>query len=157
LSARREIPSISRVILPPYWFFAFLLLQAALDAYLPLVRFTSPAMRYFGWALLAAAMSIGGSAIFLFQRTKTGIVPFSPSSSLVKKGPYRITRNPMYLGMTVALVGWALILRSLAPFFLPPVFVALMTYLFVLPEEGHLEKTFGAPYLDFKTRTRRWL
>jgi protein-S-isoprenylcysteine O-methyltransferase Ste14 len=157
LSAVREVPSISRTILPPYWFFAFLLLEAALDQYAPLVEWIPPGLKYVGWILVAAAVAIGGWAIFLFRRSKTGIIPFSPSSSVVTEGPYRITRNPMYLGMTLALFGWAVILGSLAPFFVPPLFVLLITYLFVLPEEGHMEKTFGASYLDFKKRVRRWL
>jgi protein-S-isoprenylcysteine O-methyltransferase Ste14 len=157
LSAVREVPPISRTILPPYWFFSFLLLEAALDKYVPLVESIPPTARHVGWVLVGAGITIGGWAIVLFQRSKTGIVPFSPSSSLVTEGPYRMTRNPMYVGMTLALLGWAVILGSLAPFFVSPLFVVLITRLFVLPEEGHMEKTFGAPYLDFKKRVRRWL
>jgi len=157
LSAVREIPAISRIVLPPYWFFAFLLLQAALDKYLPLAQWIPPAASHAGWVLVVAAASLGGWAIVLFRRAKTGIVPFSPSTSLVADGPYRITRNPMYLGMTLALLGWAVILGSLSPFVVPPVFAVLVTYLFVLPEEGHMERTFGASYLERKKRVRRWL
>jgi protein-S-isoprenylcysteine O-methyltransferase Ste14 len=152
-----EVLPISRKALPPYWFVASLLLEAALDKYVPIVEWIPKPINYVGWLFVAFGIAIGGWAIFLFRRAKTGIVPFSPSSSLVIEGPYQITRNPMYVGMTLALVGWALILGSLTPFFVPPAFAVMITYLFILPEEGHMEKTFGASYLDRKQRVRRWL
>jgi len=152
-----EVPAISRKVLPPYWFAASLLLEATLDKYAPIVEWIPNPINYVGWLVVALGIAIGGWAILLFRRAKTGIVPFSPSSSLVIEGPYQITRNPMYVGMTVALVGWALILGSLTPFFVPPAFAVTITYLFVVPEEGHMEKTFGASYLDRKQRVRRWL
>jgi protein-S-isoprenylcysteine O-methyltransferase Ste14 len=152
-----EVPPISRKVLPPYWFAASLVLEAALDKYVPIVEWIPNPIGYVGLLFVALGIVIGGWAIFLFRRAKTGLVPFSPSSSLVIEGPYQMTRNPMYVGMTLALVGWALILASITPFFVPPAFVVLMTYLFVLPEEGHMERAFGASYLDRKQRVRRWL
>jgi protein-S-isoprenylcysteine O-methyltransferase Ste14 len=63
----------------------------------------------------------------------------------------------MYLGLTSTLLGFAVILGSATPFLVPPAFAVIITYLFILPEEGHMEQTFGAPYLDRKKKVRRWL
>ncbi|MGD8385312.1 MAG: isoprenylcysteine carboxylmethyltransferase family protein, partial [Lysobacterales bacterium] len=86
-----------------------------------------------------------------------GLVPFSPATTLVTGGLYRYTRNPMYLGMTLMLLGMALLLGSVTA--LAPVagFARVIHKRFVLPEEAFLEKAFGQAYLDYKLRVRRWL
>lgn len=157
MSDLHRVPRISRTILPPYWFATSLVLEATFHQYLPIVEWIPNSVRHAGWLLVALGTATGGWAILLFRRAKTGIVPFSPSTALVSEGPYRITRNPMYAGMELVLVGWAMILGSLTPFFVPPAFGIMMTYLFILPEEGHLERIFGDSYLDRKRRVRRWL
>ncbi|MGH8742056.1 MAG: methyltransferase family protein, partial [Burkholderiales bacterium] len=71
--------------------------------------------------------------------------------------PYRFTRNPMYLGMSGALLGAAVYLGSLTPFVVVPAFMALLADRFIAPEEAFLERAFGQAYLDYKARVRRWL
>lgn len=93
----------------------------------------------------------------LFRRAKTGIVPFSESTSLVAAGPYRFTRNPMYLGMTCVLAGVAVMLGSATPWIAPPAFAAVITGLFIVPEERHMENAFGEAYREYKKRVRRWV
>jgi protein-S-isoprenylcysteine O-methyltransferase Ste14 len=93
----------------------------------------------------------------LFKRAGTGIVPFSESTALVTGGPYRLTRNPMYVGMAAVLFGAAAVMGSLTPFIGSIAFVAIITARFILPEEAHLERAFGPSYLELKRRVRRWL
>jgi protein-S-isoprenylcysteine O-methyltransferase Ste14 len=83
--------------------------------------------------------------------------PFSEAKTLVVRGPYRWTRNPMYLGMAAILLGFALYLGSVTPFIVIPAFMGLIAERFIVPEEEMLEKTFGQAYSDYKARVRRWL
>ncbi len=78
-------------------------------------------------------------------------------SSLVVDGPFKYSRNPMYLGMVLALTGLALLLGTVTPWLVIPPFVWLMTVLFVRQEEQTMEKQFGSDYLAYKKKVRRWV
>ena len=83
--------------------------------------------------------------------------PFQPSSALVEAGPFSFSCNPMYLGMLLALAGLWLLLGSVSPLAVVPALFWLLHARFVLPEEAHLERHFGARYHDYRRRVRRWL
>jgi protein-S-isoprenylcysteine O-methyltransferase Ste14 len=157
MTSTRPVPSISRKILPPHWFALSLLLEIALDRWAPIAALIPRPFNYIGALLVMAGALSGISAIVLFRVAKTGVVPFSKSTSLVTSGPYRFTRNPMYLGMVLILLGVAVFLGSAAPFVIVPTFALFITYLFILPEEGHMERAFGASYVERKNKVRRWL
>ena len=143
--------------LPPAYFLVALAVMALLDYVVPVLPvFVSPC-RYAGIALMALALALAGWAAFLFRRARTGIMPFSPATALVTRGPYRFTRNPMYLGLSGTLLGAAILMGSLTPFIVIPAFMALIADRFIGPEEAMLEKTFGSRYADYKSRVRRWL
>ena len=144
-------------LLPPVYVLAALMLMGALHLFLPLREFASPALRYAGIVVLALGLGLGGWAVVLFHRAKTGIVPFTPATFLVADGPYRHTRNPMYVGMAGVLIGAALFLGSITPFIVIPAFIALIDRRFILAEEAMLKEAFGTPYLDYKAKVRRWL
>jgi protein-S-isoprenylcysteine O-methyltransferase Ste14 len=150
-------PVTSRRLYPPHWFAILLLLELVLNRWLPVVQWIPPAVRAAGWALGVSGFVIGGWAALLFKRAKTGIVPFSASTSLVTAGPYLFTRNPMYLGMALMLLGAAILTGALTPFVAPVAFVFIVIHGFILPEEKHMERTFGASYVELKRRVRRWL
>lgn len=106
-------------------------------------------------AAIGVAIVVWGAATFL--RARTPIVPMHPATSMVTHGPYRFTRNPMYLGSTLAYVGLALALNTAWPLLLLPiVLVALFTFV-IRREEQHLSDMFGAEYAAYKNRVRRWL
>jgi protein-S-isoprenylcysteine O-methyltransferase Ste14 len=132
------------------------LLEIALDRWFPIAEIVPRPINYGGAVLVVCGILFTIWAARLFAIAKTGVVPFSESTSLVTSGPYRFTRNPMYLGMVIALLGIAVILGSLTPFIVVPAFVVLITYLFILPEEGHMERAFGDAYLERKRHVRRW-
>jgi protein-S-isoprenylcysteine O-methyltransferase Ste14 len=146
-----------RLDLPPVYFLSALLLMALLHQVLPLGQILFAPYRYAGIAVMALALGLVLWAALLFRRVRTGIVPFSPATSLVLAGPYRFTRNPMYLGMAGMLLGAAILLGSLSPFAIVPAFMALIAGRFIAPEEAMLERAFGQAYLDYKTKVRRWL
>lgn len=108
-------------------------------------------------AVLGVAIALGGVASF--RRAKTTVNPLKPESSaaLVSTGVYAFTRNPMYLGMLLVLVGWAGYLVSLWALVGPLVFGLYITRFQILPEERILDRLFGAPFADYKKRVRRWL
>jgi protein-S-isoprenylcysteine O-methyltransferase Ste14 len=145
---------------PPLLYVAALLLGYWLDGRWPLVRL-SPAWhegaRWLGLALLVAGFIHAASAIALFLRSRTTIVPHHRSSALVTRGAYRWTRNPMYVGLTLAYLGGAAVLGSVwaLPLLAVPLFVV---HRHVIPmEERQLEEVFGDSYRQYKTRVRRWL
>lgn len=150
-------PAIARLIVPPVWMLLALLVEVALARWLPLDYWLPPPLRYLGVLFVLAGIGLAVSAARLFRRHGTGVRPFSPSTQLVAEGPYRFTRNPMYLGMTLLLVGVAILSRALSPFFVPPLFMSLITVLFIRHEEQHMRHTFGADYEAFKRKVRRWL
>lgn len=108
-------------------------------------------------ALLGAAIALGGVASF--RRARTTVNPLKPESSaaLVSTGVYSFTRNPMYLGMALVLLGWAAYLSSPWAVAGPLLFAGYITRFQIIPEERVLHGLFGAPYAEYKQRVRRWL
>jgi protein-S-isoprenylcysteine O-methyltransferase Ste14 len=113
--------------------------------------------RILGGLLLIAGAVMMIWAVTTFRRVGTAIVPIRPASTLAASGPYRLSRNPMYLGLAAAHAGIALIGNALWPLLaLIPVLWLIRTQV-IAREEAYLERRFGASYLDFKGRVRRWL
>jgi len=147
----------SRLLVPPLYFLMALLLMALFHRIAPWVKILEAPYRYGGLVLIALALGLILWAAFLFRRAGTNIRPFLPSTALVVSGPYKFTRNPMYLGMAGVLLGAAVFMGSLSPFVVIPAFMALIAERFIIPEEEKLEAAFGRDYLDYKARVRRWL
>ena len=99
------------------------------------------------------------SSLYLFFKKRTTPNPMKPefTTGLVTNGLYKISRNPMYLGMLIILLGFGIYLGSLTPFLVLPAFYFVITEMQIKPEEKMLEKKFGEEYLDYKTKVRRWL
>ena len=108
-------------------------------------------------ALLGGALAIAGD--LEFKRARTTINPFKPdnTTSLVTSGIYGLTRNPMYVGLTLGLVGWAAFLCSASALAGPVAFVLYIARFQIMPEERILAAKFGATYGDYTSRVRRWL
>ncbi len=110
-----------------------------------------------GVALLGALISILG--VVAFKRARTTVNPMKPesSSSLVVAGIYRLTRNPMYLGFLLILLGWAAYLSNALSVLAIPAFVLYMTVFQIRPEERALDSLFGPEFAAYKARVRRWI
>ena len=128
-----------------------------LHFFLPLKILLSSPYRFAGAGLIVLSLGVGFWALYLFRRADTGVVPFTPVTVLVASGPYRLTRNPMYLSMAGILLGTAIVLGSFAPLLVIPVFMALIEWRFILAEEAMLVATLGEAYAEYKARVRRWL
>ena len=104
---------------------------------------------------LCVVQAGGGS----FRRARTTTDPTRPysASSLVVSGAYRYTRNPMYVGMTIVLVGWAAFLLNAVAFSLVVVFVVYIDRFQIIPEERALSERFGTEYPTYRSTVRRWL
>jgi protein-S-isoprenylcysteine O-methyltransferase Ste14 len=108
-------------------------------------------------ALAGVATAISGVAAF--RRARTTVNPLKPetSASLVTSGIYRLTRNPMYVGLALVLIAWAVFLSSPWSFLGPLVFALYMNRFQIMPEERVLLRTFGETYSIYRAQVRRWL
>ena len=108
------------------------------------------------WIVIAAiVLALWGVATFWLRGTS--VLPFKPTAALVRTGPYRFTRNPMYLGMTLAHLGLALAMNTGWALLLLPVAVYLIVRLVIRVEEKYLGRVFGDEYAEFRRRVRRWI
>ena len=128
-------------------------------AYLPAGNLALPERRFFAVIAFLLGFGIVSAGVFEFRRRKTTMSPFSPerTASVVSSGIYRWSRNPMYLGMALALFGVAAWRSSLPGFGLVLVFCAYMTRFQVKPEERMLLKLFGSEFSAYMTQVRRWI
>ena len=108
---------------------------------------------------LLAGLLLDGWSLWNFRRQRTTVNPLAPgrASAVVQSGPYRFTRNPMYLGMGLVLVGWAVWLGNAAALLGLPLFVVLLDTLQIKPEERVLRQRFGEAYARYAARVRRWV
>jgi protein-S-isoprenylcysteine O-methyltransferase Ste14 len=121
-------------------------------------------LRFFVRVFIAATFAMAGIAVALagvgsFIKANTTVNPITPhsASSLVDSGIYRITRNPMYLGLLSMLIGWGVLLASPLAFIGPVVFVVYMNRFQIQPEEKALLKVFGKAFLQYQAKVRCWL
>lgn len=146
-----------RKIVPPIYLLLTLLIMAALHFGAPIAPIIDPPLSYSGVALIILGITIAAIAARAFARAGTPIVPFEPSTALVVGGLYRVSRNPMYLGLVVILLGAGVLFGTVSPFLTIPVFVWIIQKMFIEAEETFLEEIFGAQYLAYKGKVPRWL
>ena len=115
---------------------------------------------------LVTALVLGATGIVValagiasFRRARTTVNPLKPetSAALVSTGVYSMTRNPMYLGMLLGLIAWAVYLCSIWSLLGPMLFVLYITRFQIVPEERVLGELFGASFAGYKNRVRRWI
>ena len=125
----------------------------------PGLSFTLPGRTPIALALAALGLAVALAGVAAFRRKGTTVNPLDPnaSSSVVTSGVYRFSRNPMYLGFLLVLAGWAAYLSNAGAAALLPAFVAYMNAFQVKPEERALLAKFGAEFMQYMSRVRRWL
>ena len=144
-------------VLPPIFFLGSILLMVLLRFMFPGPQWALTSGRAIGGFLLLLGILLNVMSARLFEKRGTAIKPFERSKALVVEGPYRFTRNPMYLGMLIILLGLGMLLGSTIPLLVIPVFLMLITTRFVLVEEHMLAERFGKAYKEYSARVRRWL
>jgi len=107
--------------------------------------------------LIGTGIAIAG--VLSFHNAKTTVNPIKPqaSTSIVTSGIYRLSRNPMYLGFLVILVGWSVFLSNSFTFLFLALYVIYMNHFQIIPEERILTDKFGDTYIRYKQSVRRWL
>ena len=139
------------------WLWAWLAVSARrLDARIPVAL--PQWLRPIGFGLACVGSLLAGACIATFVTTGRGTpAPFDPPREFVASGPYRYVRNPMYVGAAFAILGCGLALSSPAIALLAFAFVLIMHLLVVFSEEPALTRRFGAAYVEYTSRVRRWL
>lgn len=148
-------PSIA--FLPPAAPILSIALAAGLEAIWAPEFLSGTTLRAIGAALLGFTAVITFLAIRKFAAASTHVDPRKPALVIVEGGPYRFTRNPMYLGMVTMVLGTGLAFHLEWAILFAPIVWAALHYGVVLREEAYLLEKFGAPYQHFMARTRRWL
>jgi len=144
-------------IKPPYIAFLLLLLSWLAARFLPKFSFIEKPFNKVGIIILVLGLSITFSSFYFFKKNKTPIIPGQKPKFMVAEGTYKFTRNPMYLGVTTALLGFSMYFGNLLSFLSPIIFFLIMNYYFVPREEKLMEIIFGKKYLEYKRKVRRWV
>ncbi|GAB5445713.1 methyltransferase family protein [Gymnodinialimonas sp.] len=143
--------------LPPLWLLAFMGLAWAMARLVPILTVRAGALQTIGTLVAIAGVGLIFWSAWWFWRKKTTIEPHHTPGTLIIEGPYRLSRNPIYLGMIVILTGQVLWLGALSPALLPPLFLLVLTTRFAKPEEAALLAAFGEEGRAYLAATRRWV
>lgn len=144
------------VDLPPVWLALLAAAGWALQRALPLPVAT-PGVQIAGQTLVFLGLALAAWSALSFFRRRTSIIPGRTASALVADGPYRLSRNPIYLADLVILLGFGLVIGSLWPVLLTPLLAWILLRRFILPEEAMLKRAFPEDFAAWSARVRRWI
>ena len=116
-----------------------------------------PLARTLGWPLVIGGIAVGFLGSREMRRAETNLDPYKPTTAIVTEGPFRFTRNPLYLSMTLIYGGISALANALLPVLLLPIVLRLMRRGVIEREERYLERKFGDEYIEYKVRTPRWI
>jgi protein-S-isoprenylcysteine O-methyltransferase Ste14 len=142
---------------PPFIFLGGLAVGFVLEALLPGTSVPAAVQWILGGVLLIAGVALLGSFNSAFRRKGTAVEPWKPTTAIVTTGPYRLTRNPAYLGMTLVYLAIALLADALWVLAPLPLVLLIIDRGVIAREERYLERKFAQEYLDYKRRVRRWV
>lgn len=154
-AAEHDTPGV--IAPPPLIYLGGLLVGFGLQALLPHTSVPDFVRWPVGGAMIVIGVSLARAFFRAFARASTPVSPYSTPRKLVTSGPYRISRNPGYLGMALVYAGIAVITESLWALAILAVVIALVDRGVIAREELYLEHKFGAEYLTYRSRVRRWL
>jgi protein-S-isoprenylcysteine O-methyltransferase Ste14 len=141
---------------PPLLYAVPLLVGWLVNRAAPLTIPGRPAITWAGSLLVFAGFGTSGWGALTFRRHHTTVIPNHVVSTVVTTGPYRFSRNPMYVGMSLAYAGASLLIASWWPLFVLPLIVVAVDRLVIAREERYLRSRFGAAYDQFCAQVRRW-
>jgi protein-S-isoprenylcysteine O-methyltransferase Ste14 len=145
------------LVIPPQIAFVALVIGSLLHALAPVTWRVIPAVPAIGIVLMIMGIFLAVWAALLFRSKRTPILPTTQPTTLVTSGPFRFTRNPIYLGLLTILLSFVFLLGSLPMLVAPLSFLIVMNFYYLPFEEAKMEKTFGESYLGYRQRVRRWL
>ena len=148
---------MKKQIMPPTYFYLGIALIILMHFIFPIRKIIFYPYTLIGLLLIILGTMLNISAWLLFVKHKTTQNPFKNPNKFIINGIYKISRNPMYLGMLIILFGLAIFLGSLVSFIFPLLFFIIMEKFYMPLEEKNMEKLFGKKYLDYKEKVRRWI
>lgn len=152
---QRDRPAI--VAPPPLLYLAALALVIALQWLWPLPIPDHVVTAWIGWAALVAGLVLNLWGVRSMNRARTPINPYRPAETIVTTGAFRLSRNPLYVGLDLVLLGLTLVLNSLWGIGVFVVVLIVMHYGVILPEERYLEEKFGEAYRRYRGAVRRYV
>ncbi len=154
----RETPDNPGVIAPPPLIYAGALAIGLLaNVRYPISFLPRGLSRVLGWPLIVGGLVIGSLGFREMKRAGTNVDPREPTTAIVTEGPYRFTRNPLYLCLTLVYAGISALANALWAILLLPLVLTVMRRGVIEREERYLERKFGDEYLNYKARVRRWI
>ncbi|MEJ2103561.1 MAG: isoprenylcysteine carboxylmethyltransferase family protein [Ignavibacteriaceae bacterium] len=144
-------------ILPPTYFYTCIVISVMLHFLLPIEKIIKLPYNWIGFLFFFLGGTLNIWTDQLFKKVNTTVKPFEKPSSLILNGPFKISRNPMYLGMALLLIGLGFVLGSITSFIGFILFVAAMEIGFIQQEEKILLGVFGAEFEAYKKKVRRWI
>jgi protein-S-isoprenylcysteine O-methyltransferase Ste14 len=142
---------------PPFWYALAVLAGFVLERRWPLPIIAGRSSKIAGVIFVLGWMAVAFASIGRFRRSKTSIVPIRSADALVLSGPYRYSRNPMYVSLALLTIGCGLLLATWWPILLLVPTLVIVQQFVILPEERYLRRRFGTDYETYAGRVRRWL
>ena len=155
--AKQRADSPGVIAPPPLLYAGSLLVGLAIDHRFPLALFSGSAAKVVGVFLILSGVALVYWSFIAMRHIGTSANPYKAAQALAMDGPYRFSRNPIYVAMNGAYIGTSLLIDSIWPIVLLPPLMALMNWGVIFREERHLEEKFGGAYQAYKKRVRRWL
>jgi protein-S-isoprenylcysteine O-methyltransferase Ste14 len=144
-------------IYPPTHFYTYLILSGIFHFFLPIKQIIYLPYIYLGIIPIIAGVILNLLADKIFKEQKTTVKPDQKPVVLIDYGPFRFSRNPMYLGMTLMLIGTGILLGSISSFIGAVIFISAMEFYFIPDEERTMLEAFGEEFEKYKRKVRRWI
>ncbi len=145
-----------RIIYPPIWMVFGIIAIFSFNEFYPGPRYTGAASQVIGGAILLVGLTLLIFAAGRFKRAETDVIPFKNVTALVTSGVYSWTRNPMYLGMALVLLGTAVTVGAVTALVVPPLFMVIIQLRFIYAEEQMLTELFPEQFPVYCRQVRRW-
>ena len=142
---------------PPVLLLIHIFIAFLLNWLLPLPLGFPKVLEWVGYALAVIGFGLAASAVSQFMRAHTTLDPHGSVTKIITSGPYRVSRNPIYLGFVCLLIGFSFIFKNYWGLILAPVLMILLYQLVIQCEEAYLARKFGEAYSSYKSHVRRWL
>lgn len=157
MKVQMKTRSRQKPFLPPTYLLVALVLVSVLHLVFPQPKLIQSPWNILGIIPMGIGVVINVLADKQFHKANTTVNPFEKASTLVTDGLFRFSRNPMYLGFVLVLLGEWVLLGSLIPLIIIPLFTTLIHFRFILVEERTLAKTFGEDWVNYCKKVRRWI
>lgn len=146
-----------RIIVPPILALICITMMVVLRWLLPIKMLIDSPWNLIGIVPMILGLAIGFSGVYQFRKAKTNIRPFKEADKIVTSGPFRFTRNPMYLGIVLLLFGIWILLGALSPAIGIVIFMVTADRWYIRVEEQMLRQKFGPEFEAYCTKVRRWI